>query len=112
MTKADVLKERTHQFALRILLLCRTLPNTRDGDVIGRQLLKAGTGAAANYRAACRGRSTADFISKIGIAIEEADESAFWLRLLVDAGLAEPETVEDRKTARVETVADCQNNRL
>jgi four helix bundle protein len=73
------LKERTKQFALRIIRLVEALPKGRAADVIGRQLLRCGTSVGANYRAACRARSNAEFISKMGIVEEEADESLYWM---------------------------------
>ncbi len=79
------LKERTKQFALRIISLYQQLPKTTDAQVIGRQLLRAGTSVGANTRAAFRGRSKKEFKAKLGIVIEEADECAFWLELLSDA---------------------------
>ena|ERR1017187_2023233 len=79
------LKQRTKQFALRIIKLVESLPHDRTCDVLGKQLLRAGTSVGANYRAACRARSAADFISKMGIVEEEADESGYWMELLVDA---------------------------
>ena len=85
------LKRRSMRLALAVIEFCRTLPPTPEAGIASHQLLRAGTGAAANYRAACRPRSTADFIAKIGIAIEEADETQFWLELLVEAGIVEPE---------------------
>jgi len=81
---AEDLKERTKQFALRILKLVEALPNSLQGRTIAAQLVRAGTSVGANYRAACRGRSRAEFIAKIGIVEEEADESAFWLELIID----------------------------
>ena len=81
---AEDLKERTKQFALRILKLVEALPNSLQGRTIAGQLVRAGTSVGANYRAACRGRSRAEFIAKIGIVEEEADESAFWLELIID----------------------------
>ena len=87
LVQHDELKDRTKQFALRIVKLCRSLPQTREGDVFGRQLLRAGTSVAANYRAAGRSRSKADFVSKIGVVVEEADETVFWLELLQESGL-------------------------
>src|SRR5437870_3442094 len=81
---ADDLKKRTKLFALRILKLVAALPNTVAGRAIGGQLVRAGTSVAANYRAACRGRSKAEFIAKVGIAEEEADETALWLELIID----------------------------
>jgi four helix bundle protein len=76
------LKNRTKEFAKKIIELCRELPNNREGRLIGNQLFKSGTSVAANYRAACRGRSKAEFVSKLGIVLEEADETLFWLELI------------------------------
>jgi len=81
------LKQRTKQFALRVIRLADSLPRKLSAEVLGRQLLRSGTSVAANYRSACRARSHADFIAKMGIVEEEADESALWLELLSDAGL-------------------------
>ena len=83
------LKQRTKKFALDVIGLVETLPNDRTSHVLGGQLLRAGTSVGANYRAACRARSAADFISKMGIVEEEADESSYWIELLVDAGKLE-----------------------
>lgn len=77
--KNNELKNRTKAFALRILEIIDTLPNNRKGRIIADQMGRAGTAVGANYRSACRARSRADFISKIGVVEEEADESAFWL---------------------------------
>lgn len=85
--KAVELKERTKSFARRIIRLIRALPSCAEIRIIGNQLLRAGTSVAANYRAVCRARSRAEFLAKLGVVIEEADESAFWLELLCDAGL-------------------------
>jgi four helix bundle protein len=81
---AEELKKRTKQFALRVLRLGAALPPTIEGNAIRGQLARAGTSVGANYRAACRGRSIAEFIAKIGVVEEEADESAFWLELIID----------------------------
>ncbi len=81
---AEQLKDRSKQFALRIMRMCRLLPGTDEAKVIGRQVLRSGTSVAANYRAACRARSKAEFISKIGVVVEEADETVLWLEFLVD----------------------------
>jgi four helix bundle protein len=81
------MKQRTKQFALRVLKLADGLPKTRSGNAIGGQIVRSGTSVAANYRALCRAKSRADFINKTSIVEEEADESCFWLELLVDAGL-------------------------
>jgi len=82
------LKERTKTFAMRVVRLVSTLPRNPSTDVVGRQLLRSGTSVAANYRAARRARSRKEFLAKLGIVEEEADESVFWLELLTDAGLA------------------------
>ncbi len=81
------LKERTKQFALRVMKLVDALPNTISGRAIANQLVRAGTSVGANYRAACRGRSKAEFIAKLGIVIEEADECEYWLELIIDGEL-------------------------
>ena len=79
------LQDRTKRFAVNTITLCRELPPTLDGRRVGQQLIDSATSVAANYRAACRARSRAEFISKLGTVLEEADESLFWLELLVDA---------------------------
>ena len=84
MTEDD-LKKRTKQFALRILKLVAALPRTLAGRTIGGQLVRSGTSVAANYRAACRARSKAEFISRLGVVEEEADESALWLELIMES---------------------------
>jgi four helix bundle protein len=81
---ADELKKRTKLFALRILKLAAALPSTIEGRAIRGQLVRAGTSVGANYRAACRGRSRAEFVAKLGLVEEEADESAFWLELIIE----------------------------
>ncbi len=91
---SEILKQRTKHFALLLIRLCRTIPSSQEGRIITRQLLRSATSVAANYRAVCRARSRADFISKLGIVLEEADESLFWLELLVDAGLIQSEKVK------------------
>lgn len=89
--KSEELKERTKKFALRIIKLFRSLPKSKEAQVIGFQLLRAGTSVGANYRAACRARSQADFISKITVVVEEADESGYWIELLIEAGIMKKE---------------------
>ena len=84
---ADDFKKRTKRFALRILKLVEALPNTVAGRTIGGQLVRSGTSVGSNYRAACRGRSKAEFIAKLGIVEEEADESAYWLELIIEGAL-------------------------
>lgn len=80
--------KRTKDFAKTIVILCRTLPNNREGRLIGDQLFRSGTSVAANYRAACRGRSKAEFVSKLAIVVEEADESQFWLELINELNIS------------------------
>ena len=93
--RAEALKARTKQFALRVIRMTRSLPPSMEGRVIGKQLLRSATSVAANYRAACRGRSRADFLSKMGVVVEEADESAFWLELLADAEIVKRERLSE-----------------
>ena len=88
------LRQRTKRFALRIIRFSKSLPASREGDVIARQVLRSGTAVAANYRAAGRSRSRADFISRISVAVEEADETVFWLELASEAGLVAPDKLE------------------
>src|SRR5271157_3037593 len=87
LDKADALKERTKQFAIRIVAVSRSLPRSREADVVAKQLRRSGTAVAANYRAVCRARSKAEFISKISIVVEEADETVFWLELLAETSV-------------------------
>jgi len=92
MTETE-LKHRTKAFALRVLKLVDSLPDTRSGRVLAGQLGRSGTSVGANYRAACRSRSTAEMISKLSVVEEEADESGFWLELISDHGLLTPAKV-------------------
>ncbi len=82
----EELKFRTKQFAIRVIKLVEALPKNKIGHVLGKQLLRSATSVAANYRAACRARSKADFISKVAIVEEEPDESLFWLELIAESG--------------------------
>jgi four helix bundle protein len=91
----EQLKKRTKEFAKNIILLCRNLPNNREGRLIGDQMFRSGTSVAANYRAACRGRSKAEFVSKLAIVEEEADETMFWLEVINEMGIYEAPVVED-----------------
>ena len=88
------LKSRTKQFALRILKLVTALPNTIAGRAIANQLVRCGTSVAANYRATCRARSKAEFVAKIGVVLEEADETLLWLELIREAKLLSAKRVE------------------
>ena len=101
--KNEELKRRTKEFALRIIKLIDSLPTTLVARTIGQQLVRSGTSVAANYRAACRARSNADFIAKMGIVEEECDESIFWIEMLVDAEIV--------KLGRVEKLID-EGNQL
>lgn len=80
-------KKRTKDIALRIIRLVESLPRTWSAEVIGKQLLRSGTSIGANYRAACRGKSTADVLHKLSIVEEEADESLYWMELLIDGDI-------------------------
>ena len=105
LTAARDLKLRTKQFALRVIQVFRALPREETARVLGRQLLRAGTSVAANYRAACRARSRREFIAKIGIVIEESDETAFWIELLSDAGLMKAAKLSNLATEAAELTA-------
>jgi four helix bundle protein len=81
------LKQRTKRFALRVIKLVDALPKTTVGRAIANQLMRAGTSVGANYRAACRSRSKAEFVARVGVVEEEADESAYWMELIIESGL-------------------------
>ena len=87
LSQAEQLRERTKRFAIRIVRLFRTLPKTEEAKIIGKQALRSGTSVAANYRAVCRARSKAEFVARIGVVVEEADETVFWLELLVETAI-------------------------
>lgn len=99
------LKQRTYTFALRIIDLADSLPQSRTGNVIANQVIRSGTSVAANYRALCRAKSRADFVNKTSIVEEEADESSFWLQLLIDRGLLAARRVEPLLTEANELTA-------
>ncbi len=88
---SDELRDRTKRFAYRVIRLYRTLPSAGEGDIIGKQLLRSATSVAANYCAATRGRSRSEFISKLGIVVEESDETLFWLECLSDNAIVKGE---------------------
>jgi four helix bundle protein len=90
----EELKKRTKAFALRVIQLVEALPRSRTAEVIGKQLLRSGTSVGANYRAACRAKSPADFISKMGTVEEEADESMYWMELLIEAEIVPSENLQ------------------
>ena len=85
ISQPEQLRQRTKRFAIRIVTLFQALPKSDVARTLGRQLLRSGTSVAANYRAVCRARSKAEFIAKMGVVLEEADETVFWLELLVEA---------------------------
>lgn len=89
------MKERTKAFALRVIRLAGSRPRDRASEVMGRQLLRSGTSVGANYRSACRSRSDKDFMARMGLVEEEADESMYWMELLVQSKLVRRELVED-----------------
>jgi len=91
----EEMKIRTKKFALRVIRLVESLPQGRTVDVIGSQLLRCGTSVGANYRSACRARSRADFISKMGIVEEETDESLYWMQMVIDAELLPEKRLND-----------------
>ena len=91
---SDELKKRTKQFSLRVLKLVAALPKTVAGRAISGQLVRSGTSVGANYRAACRGRSKAEFIAKMGTCEEEADESAYWMEVIIEGELLKSKQVE------------------
>lgn len=87
-------KQRTKTLALNVIKLAEKLPRNKTAEVIGKQLLRSATSAGANYRAACRGRAVADTISKLFIVEEEADESIYWMELLIESGIVAKETLQ------------------
>ena len=101
----DDLAARTKHFAVRIVHLVRALPNSLEGREIGKQLFRSGTSVGANYRAARRGRSKREFVAKLGIVQEEADESLFWLELIIDTKLLPARRVRSLESEADELVA-------
>jgi four helix bundle protein len=99
------MKVRTKAFALRAIRLFRALPRTEEARVIGRQLLRSATSVAANYRASCRARSKTEFAAKLGVVVEEADETVFWIELLGDAEIVPAHRLEELKKEADELVA-------
>ncbi|MCD4755228.1 MAG: four helix bundle protein [Deltaproteobacteria bacterium] len=95
MEKAEELRRRSKQFALRVIRMFKFLPRTEEAKILGKQVLRSGTSTAANYRAACRARSKAEFVSKMGIVVEEIDETVFWLELLVESEIVEYRKIQE-----------------
>ena len=94
-SKQQELRNRTKRFALRIIRLFRHLPRTTEAQVLGRQLLRSGTSVGANYRAAGRARSKAEFIAKMGTVVEEADETVFWIECLIESEIVKADLLND-----------------
>ena len=105
MAKDKDLLERTKRYALNIIKLVASLPNTREANLIGTQLLKAGTSVGANYREANRARSKAEFRAKIGIVEQESDESLYWLEILKESGIAKGKLLDELLVEADELVA-------
>lgn len=105
MEKHQELRQRTKDFALRIIRMSEVMPNTRAANVISNQILRSATSITANYRAAGRSRSKAEFIAKIGVVLEEADETVCWLELLAESGIVPASKLRDLLTEGNELVA-------
>ena len=105
LEKAAEFKGRTKSFAIRIVTLFRSLPRSPDAQTLGKQLLRSGTSVAANYRSVCRSRSRAEFIARMGVVMEEADESAFWLELLSETGVLNAKRTQNLLSEANELVA-------
>lgn len=98
-------KRRTKQLALRVIRLVEALPQSRTAEVIGKQLIRSARFVGANYRSACRGKSTADVIAKLSLVEEEADESLYWMELIVEVGLLPLEKVSNLMSENTEILA-------
>ncbi|OON70753.1 four helix bundle protein [Hymenobacter sp. CRA2] len=101
----EAYRARTKQAALRVIRLYQQLPRTGEATILGKQLLRSSTSVAANFRAACRGRSSAEWYAKLCICVEEADETLFWLELLSDAGILSPLRLHSLQQEYVELVS-------
>jgi four helix bundle protein len=104
-TRSRELKDRTKQFAIRVIRLVSSLPKSMTADVIGKQLFRSATSVGANYRSACRAKSPADFVAKMAIVEEEADECGYWMEIIVETKLMKPELVADLLREANEIVA-------
>ena len=104
-TQPEQLRARTKEFAIRIVRLFKSLPKNDEARIIGKQLLRSATSVAANYRAVCRSRSKAEFISKMSVVVEEADETAFWLELLIETSIIPEVRLRDLLTEANELLA-------
>ena len=99
------LRERTKKFAIRVVRMSRVLPNNREANIISSQIIRSATGMAANYRAVGLARSKPEFIAKIGVVVEEADETLFWLEFLAEIGIVRPARLDDLKAEAKSLVA-------
>jgi len=104
-SRQEELRNRTKRFALRVIRLFRSLPRTTEAQVLGKQLLRSGTSVGANYRATGRARSKAEFIAKMGIVVEEADETVFWIECLIESEIVKKELLADLLAEANELVA-------
>jgi len=103
--KHQELRTRTKAFALRVIRMSQALPRSREANVLLNQVLRSATGMAANYRAAGRSRSKPEFIAKIGVVVEEADETVYWLEMLLDSGMVRPEKLQSLLAEATQLVA-------
>jgi len=108
---SDELKARTKVFAIRVFRLVEALPKTIQGKAVANQIIRSATSVAANYRAACRARSRAEFAAKIGLVEEEADETLFWLELIIDTELLSVDRIEPLRREADELVAIMASSR-
>jgi four helix bundle protein len=108
----EELKKRTKRFGLRIMKLVAALPNTPQGRTVGGQLVRAGTSVGANYRAACRARSRAEFTARLGVVEEEADESGYWLQMIIEGELMKAKLVTSLLNEANEPVAIMTSSRI
>ncbi len=108
----EELKKRTKRFGLRIMKLVAALPNTPQGRTVGGQLVRAGTSVGANYRAACRARSRAEFTARLGVVEEEADESGYWLQMIIEGELMKAKLVTSLLNEANELVAIMTSSRI
>jgi S23 ribosomal protein. len=103
---AEQLRQRTLRYSLHVIAVCQKLPETWIAREIGRQLLRAGMGVPGNYWSACRGRSDREFIAKLGVAVDEADESVLWLTAVIQSGIREDVETKGLFTGRTGTAGD------
>lgn len=105
LSKQEELRNRTKRFSLRIIDLFQHLPRSTEAQVLGKQLPRSGTSIGANYRAVGRARSKAEFVSKMGVVVEEADEAVFWIECLIESGIVKPDLLADLLSEANELIA-------